>query len=151
MSALELATPADLDAVLALDRDVFADRAWSATVWTETLSSGHRRVLVLADAEAAQPTAIAVLAYAGSDADLERIAVHRDARRAGHGRRLLASAITQARADGAARLLLEVATDNVAALALYRAAGARELAVRTGYYADGRDAAVLAIDLTEAR
>jgi len=132
----------DLETAVAFDRETFGANAWSEGVWAETLASPHRRVLVL-DGMAG----MAVVALTGTDAELERIAVRPDARRAGRGRQLLAAAMAEARSAGAGRLLLEVSTGNAAALALYRSAGGHELTIRTGYYADGGDAAVLAIDL----
>jgi tRNA threonylcarbamoyladenosine biosynthesis protein TsaB len=144
----------DVATAVAFDRDVFGADAWSETVWAETLASPHRRVLLHprpAGVAVERLTGMAVVTLTGADAELERIAVRPDARRAGHGRRLLDAAVAEARSAGASRLVLEVATDNVAALALYRSAGARELTVRAGYYADGTDAAVLAIDLGRLR
>ncbi len=132
----------DLATAVAFDREIFGADAWSEGVWAETLASPHRRVLVL-DGMAG----MAVVALTGTDAELERIAVRPGARRAGKGRQLLAAAVAEARSAGADRLLLEVSTGNAAALALYRSAGGQELTIRTGYYADGGDAAVLAIDL----
>ncbi|MDP3371055.1 MAG: ribosomal-protein-alanine acetyltransferase, partial [Brevundimonas sp.] len=55
---------------------------------------------------------------------------------------------------GATRLFLEVAEDNMAALALYAGAGFVEAGRRPGYYARPhgrpRDALVLALNLTAA-
>jgi len=132
----------DLATAVAFDRQTFGADAWSDDVWAETLASPHRRVLVL-DGMAG----MAVVALTGTDAELERIAVRPEARRAGKGRQLLAAAVAEARSAGADRLLLEVSTGNAPALALYRSAGGHELTTRAGYYADGGDAAVLAIDL----
>lgn len=141
----------DLATAVVFDREIFGGDAWSEAVWAETLASPHRLVVVL-DGQAAASgagclTGMAVVTLTGTDAELERIAVRPDARGAGRGRRLLAAAVAEARTAGADRLLLEVSTGNAAALALYRSAGAHELTIRTGYYADGGDAAMLAIDL----
>lgn len=140
----------DVATAVAFDREVFGGDAWSEAVWADTLASPHRRVLLdpPAGASGAEAlTGMAVVSLAGTDAELERIAVRPAARRAGRGRRLLGAAVAVARTAGADRLLLEVSTANVAALALYRSAGAHELTIRSGYFADGGDAAVLAIDL----
>ena len=140
-------TPA---AAVALDRETFGADAWSEAVWAGTLASAHRRVLALEPAAGTgTPSGIAVVSLAGSDAELERIAVRPDARRAGLGRRLLAAAVAEARTAGADRLLLVVSTGNAAAIGLYRSAGAQQLTIRPGYYHDGGDAAVLAIDLRQ--
>ena len=52
----------------------------------------------------------------------------------GHGRRALAMFERDASAQGATRVLLEVASDNLAALGLYEAQGYREDGRRRGYY-----------------
>ncbi|HEU4538646.1 MAG TPA: GNAT family N-acetyltransferase [Polyangiaceae bacterium] len=68
-------------------------------------------------------------------------------RRRGVGRALLRRAAEAARAEGLARVLLEVAGRNDAARALYRGFGFRELGVRRGYYADGDDAVMMGFEL----
>jgi [ribosomal protein S18]-alanine N-acetyltransferase len=65
------------------------------------------------------------------------------ARRRGLGALLMAGALAQAVAGGAAAMLLEVAADNDAARALYARLGFEEVGRRRRYYADGRDALVL--------
>src|SRR5262249_13192140 len=55
-------------------------------------------------------------------------------RRRGVGRSLLAAVTDRLARAGGARLLLEVAADNVAAQALYRDAGFLEVGRRPGYY-----------------
>jgi ribosomal-protein-alanine N-acetyltransferase len=58
---------------------------------------------------------------------------------------LLAAGLNEAASRGSARLILEVAADNAAALALYRAAGFTEIGRRADYYhrADGRMTALV--------
>jgi ribosomal protein S18 acetylase RimI-like enzyme len=65
----------------------------------------------------------------------------------GLGSRLLQDAIALARAAGAPALTLEVRKDNTAALALYRAHGFTQTAIRLGYYEDGATAVCLRLDL----
>ena len=50
--------------------------------------------------------------------------------------------LQRARQHGAVHATLEVASDNVAALALYAKAGFRTAGTRSGYYSDGRDALI---------
>ena len=79
------------------------------------------------------------------------LAVRPEARRRGLGARLVREGGTAAAARGAARLFLEVADDNAAALALYARAGFSEAGRRPGYYArpDGgrQDALIMALNL----
>ena len=72
-------------------------------------------------------------------------------RRRGLGRRLLEHALAGARERGAVRALLEVRVSNAPAIALYRAEGFTDLAVRHAYYpADGgrEDALIMEKDLS---
>jgi ribosomal-protein-alanine N-acetyltransferase len=71
-------------------------------------------------------------------------------RRQGLARRLLEAAALAAGHRGAARLFLEVAADNAAAIALYQDAGFGRAGVRAGYYstpAGAVDALVMQRDL----
>ena len=72
-----------------------------------------------------------------------------EARRRGLGADLVRAGAEAARARGASTLHLEVAEDNTAALALYRATGFVEAGRRKGYYArpDGSAAAALLLSL----
>lgn len=71
---------------------------------------------------------------AAGEAELITIAVAPEARRTGIGRRLLEAFEDAARGRGALAAFLEVAADNEAALALYRAQGWDETGRRRGYY-----------------
>ena len=84
---------------------------------------------------------------AADEAEILTIAVAPAARRLGHGARLLAAASQEAHARGAARLFLEVATANQAALALYR--GFERAGMRKAYYAgdNGHDAWLMQVQL----
>ncbi|GAB3915123.1 hypothetical protein GCM10011575_46460 [Microlunatus endophyticus] len=75
--------------------------------------------------------------------DLDRIVVDPQQRRQGIGRSLLASGLELAATRGVQEMILEVRTDNAAAIALYRAYGFAQLAVRGDYYGPGRDAMIM--------
>jgi len=81
---------------------------------------------------------------AGDEAEILTICVVPAARRTGHGGALLAAAEARAAADGAAKMFLEVAADNVAALSMYRSAGYETVGRRARYYPNGSDALVMA-------
>ncbi len=78
-----------------------------------------------------------------AEAELLTLAVAASARRQGIGARLLTLFEAKAALLGAKAAFLEVASDNVAALALYRGAGWAEAGRRRGYYAPGVDALIL--------
>ena len=85
-----------------------------------------------------------IISIAVDQAEILTIATASSARRQGVGRQLLKAAFSELEQQDAAELFLEVAEDNVAALALYRAAGFQPIGRRPGYYrrADGRVAAI---------
>lgn len=77
----------------------------------------------------------------GDVVDLQRIGVHPDAQRTGLATELLATATS-----GVARMLLEVAEDNEAALAFYAQRGFVEIDRRPRYYRSGAAAVVMQLD-----
>lgn len=85
---------------------------------------------------------------AADEAEILTLAVVPEARRQGHGGALLAAAMACAAMRGARALFLEVSDRNMAACALYGAAGFVEVGRRPRYYTDGSDALVLRRDLT---
>jgi ribosomal-protein-alanine N-acetyltransferase len=105
-----------------------ASRAWSADEISD-LIDGPGGFAVSQEQGFALGRAIA------GEAELITIAVSPDARRKGTGGALLAQFEAEAQVRGAETAFLEVAADNAAALALYRAAGWAETGRRAGYYA----------------
>jgi len=123
-------TPAVTPAALArLHAAVFVrPRPWSAAEFAALLAAPST---ILASA----PEGFALGRVAAGEAELLTLAVAARARRQGLGRRLLAACEAAAASRGARRLVLEVAADNLAARALYAAAGYGEAGRRQGYYA----------------
>ncbi len=127
----------DLEQLVALDAELFADDAWSAsTWWAELAERPKREYLVIAEG------ADDVLAYGGVDhggeiADIMTIAVAPAAQGRGLSRIILAELERRARARGAEHLLLEVRADNEPAVALYLSSGWSQLSVRRRYYQPG--------------
>jgi [ribosomal protein S18]-alanine N-acetyltransferase len=130
-------TRSDLDRLAALHATCFAD-AWSHD-FLGRLLEGPGVQGWLADDDA-----FLLLRVVADEAEVLSIGTRPDARRAGLARALVRHAIATAQTHGATRLFLEVAADNVAALALYRAHGFAEVGRRSAYYAGGIDALVLA-------
>lgn len=144
MSRRRVATAADLPALVALDAEAFGSDAWSEASWASELAQvpTTRHVEVLTD-DSGELLAYVVLLMIADVAELLRIAAALDTRRSGHARVLLNAALEAARDRGCAEVLLEVASDNPAAVALYHSAGFTLLHRRTGYYGAGRDAVVM--------
>lgn len=134
-SGLRPLTPADVDAVVALEQVLFGRSAWSRAMVREELG-GPGRWYVGADASAPE---VGLAAYAGSwfdgqVAQVMTIGVVPSAQRQGWGTRLLETLIGHARGVGAEAVLLEVRVDNDPAIALYERFGFRTLGIRPRYY-----------------
>ncbi|HLT59648.1 MAG TPA: GNAT family N-acetyltransferase [Microlunatus sp.] len=136
---IEPATTGDLAVIMELERAGFdpAER-WSEAAWRDELAGPGRIVLL------ARPgLGVITLRVAGEIADLHRIVVAADRRRAGTGRRLLEAGLAAARAAGVRSVLAEVRWDNEPAIALYQRAGFEQLGARQDYYGPGRHALIL--------
>jgi ribosomal-protein-alanine N-acetyltransferase len=106
--------------------------AWNAHAFAELLAMpGTAGMLALAGEE---PAGLVLWRIAADEAEILTICTLPDRRRGGVARHLLAAAIGAMTAAGARRLSLEVAIDNRAAIALYRAFRFVELGRRRGYY-----------------
>lgn len=127
-----LASPADLDAVLALDALCF-HRPWTRADYERELADPSRCFIYLARRDGA------VIAYCAfwrifDEIHVNNFAVHPDCRQRGVGRALLAHVLTEADAIGAPQATLEVRASNAAAIALYQAAGFVAAGRRRAYY-----------------
>ncbi len=85
---------------------------------------------------------------AADEAEVLTLAVAPAIRRHGIASGLLVAAQDEIQARGGRAVFLEVATGNVAALALYARCGFVEVGQRRRYYADGSDAIVLKLSLS---
>jgi len=75
-----------------------------------------------------------LLTPAGDVAEVAFLAVLEQVRRHGIARQLMEQAISDTRQNGYRDLLLEVADDNIGAIALYEQIGFVEIGVRRNYY-----------------
>lgn len=148
---LRRATPADVDAIMAIETATFENDAWSPDSMLSELESDNTFYLVAFDP--AHPKIL--VGYAGllapdgsEEADVQTIAVAPAARRHGLGREFMVRLIAEAVARGAAEVFLEVRADNPSARALYDSLGFNQIAVRKHYYQpDDVDAQVMRLVL----
>lgn len=139
-----------LAAVLAALHGACFATAWDADEVAALAAMPGAYVGVI-EAEPERVAGFVLARVAADEAEIITICVHPAGRRRGLGHALLAFAQTRAAAAGATRLFIEVAADNAAALALYRAAGFQEAGRRRAYYADsGQDALVMCLPLVSA-
>ena len=123
------AFPSEAPALAALHARAF-DIPWTARALAGFM--GDAGVLSLVEGEPAE--GFILLRIMAGEAEVLTLAVDPMSRGLGVGRRLVEAAAVSAGDGGAAFLFLEVAEDNVAALALYRGTGFIEIGCRRGYY-----------------
>lgn len=129
-----------IPAAVAMDVDLFGVDAWSDAMFWSELAQGRDRSYVAA-LDGAELVGFAGLGLAGPEASVHTIEVHPEHQRRGIGTMLLRSLLQKAEDSGVATILLEVSTDNAAALRLYERHGFRPGRVRRHYYpGSGKDA-----------
>lgn len=148
---VEAAGPAQAGIVAALHRRALGQ------IWPEddiarllTGPGGHGWLAYCAG----HPAGHLLVRRAADEAEILTLGCRPAARRRGVARALLAQAQSALAKLGTRRLYLEVAVDNAAALALYKAAGFASVGRRRGYYSrdvSSVDALVLAARLCDSR
>jgi ribosomal-protein-alanine N-acetyltransferase len=124
-----------------------ANQAWGASALGLMLGlPGHFGLIAI---QQDQPLGFALARAQGPEAEIVTIAVRPAHQTQGIGRVLLKGVMDEAARRGALDLFLEVAEPNFAARALYAGARAREVGRRRRYYADGADALVLRLGLSQ--
>jgi ribosomal-protein-alanine N-acetyltransferase len=124
---------ADLAALARLHAACFAEDAWDsaalATVLAMLGTEGH-----VACSETAEICGVLITQCLGEDAEILTLGVAPALRRQGIAQALLADFFARARDAGAVRVVLEVAADNAAALALYQSLDFVRQGTRQNYY-----------------
>lgn len=146
MTAILPAGAAALPLLVALHAAAFhpAERWGEVAIGTMLALPGSFGLLAEQEGE---PAGFVLVRVAADEAEILTLAVLPEARRHGHARALMCSAMAEAASRGAAALFLEVSEANEAARALYAALGAEEVGRRPRYYHDGSAALVLRLML----
>ncbi|MFP5232474.1 MAG: GNAT family N-acetyltransferase [Acidobacteriota bacterium] len=146
------ATPADLEAILAIQQGSPEAPAWRNPTWRQMLTMDQAgpliRVCLVAEGENGALRSRCVLGFcvaccAGEWSELESVATVVSARGQGVGRALCREVMAWSRGQGARVMELEVRASNGAAQALYRSLGFADQGVRRNYYQDPVEDAVL--------
>jgi len=149
---LRRATADDLDALMALENEIYPDDAWSSENMARELTGDHTHYLVaVADDDRIDAYAGLMAPLGTGQGDIQTVTVAPRARRQGLARTLLLRLIDEARRRGAEELFLEVRADNDGAQALYRELGFEAIAVRKGYYKGGIDALSMKLSVPTSR
>lgn len=134
------AIPADLRALVALERRAFTTDHLSPRQYRHHLTNPRALVLAAVDAGGLLGKAVVFFRKGSDSARLYSIAVDDAARGRGIAKALLRAAERGARVRGCARLRLEVNQLNAGAIALYEKLGYRRFGAYAGFYEDGADA-----------
>lgn len=108
------------------------DEPWSQQSFAGILATPG--AIGLLAAQDGDPVGFALGRVAADEGEVLLIATHPERRRQGVARTLLRNLLQQLAAAGAARVFLEVAAPNAAALTLYRSAGFDTVGRRPNYY-----------------
>ena len=144
---MERATAQDLDRIMPIEQTSFSV-PWTRKMFEVELGQNPFGYVYVARPAGALAQAGGLLGYVCywvvfEEFRLMTLAVESSVRRRGWGRRLLRHAMALGRSQGATRALLEVRASNAAALSLYEQEGFHRTAVRTRYYANPVEDAVL--------
>ncbi len=132
----------DLAWMADVERELFGPSAWSESLIREDFRYGARRYRGVWVGD--EPVAYAVYGFDGDAFSLMNLAVVPTHRREGIARLVMDDLLDEARSLEVPDVWLEVAVDNDAALALYRAYGFEGVRVRRKYYQpEGIDALVM--------
>lgn len=149
MIVIRRASLTDLDAMYELEQAAFGASAWSRHAIEDEFSElvTSREILVAVgltrDGDVATTVGHAVGRYVVETADVNRVAVLPARRRQGVASQLLAALVVEAESRGCDEVLLEVAADNVGAIALYAAHRFNSIHRRPRYYGGAVDAVVM--------
>ena len=125
----------DMPGVMALERELFPDDAWTPEMFaTEFAQPASRRLYLVAEEDNTLIGYAGMMFTGGPQADVVTLAV--DPAHWGHGAgtALLTALLDEARNRGCAEVLLEVREDNPRARQLYVRHGFTEVGIRRGYY-----------------
>jgi ribosomal-protein-alanine N-acetyltransferase len=140
----------DIEPVMAIERELFGDEAWTDTMFWSELAQRDTRMYLVQDGEAdGRLTAYAGLcSYPPHEAYVQTIAVTEAAQGRGLGTELLTRLIDEAMRRGSEHLDLEVRADNETAQRMYRKHGFTQTGIRRRYYQpSGTDAIVMRKEL----
>jgi ribosomal-protein-alanine N-acetyltransferase len=139
----------DIEPIMAIERELFGDEAWSDTMFWSELAQRETRMYLVDETDGVVTAYAGLCAYAPHEAYVQTIAVVPSAQRHGVGTTLLERLIDETARRGIGRLDLEVRADNQPARQLYERHGFTEIAIRRHYYQpSGVDAVVMRKELT---
>ncbi len=137
--AIRSATPRDLPAILAIERQAPSAAHWTPEQYSKLIDDGF----VLIAEEAGDLCGFICAKGVAGEWEVENVVVAQALLRRGIANELLRELIQRARSEAASAILLEVRESNGLARRLYEKHGFREEARRRGYYRDPEEDAIL--------
>ena len=137
----------DIPVLVSLDKELFPYSPWSSGQYREEISAPTRRFIVAVDEGLSVIGYAGVFAPGGAEADILTVGVIAQHRGQGIARQLMAGITKWAIDQGSIAMMLEVKTDNVAAISLYESLGYSKLNIRKDYFGSGLDALVMRKEL----
>lgn len=133
----------DLDAVLAIEVDLFPIDAWSEELFLGELAEvSNSRDLAVAVIDS-QIVGYASFRYVGKQGDVNTVAVSKTHQGKGIGAALMDWLESQATLRNVREIFLEVRSDNDAAMKMYSTRGYERIDVRRNYYGNTIDANIM--------
>ncbi|TCD53549.1 ribosomal-protein-alanine N-acetyltransferase [Alloscardovia theropitheci] len=143
----ELATH-DVEAIAKLERELFGVGAWSRDTVAQELQAAGRTYFVAREITSSRIIGYAGIWFDGFDAQVMTIGVDLSFQRRHIATHLMDLLKSESIRLSAERILLEVATDNDPALAIYKAAGFEIFGLRKRYYQpEDKDAYTMVCEL----
>ena len=137
----------DIPVLVSLDKELFPYSPWSSGQYREEISAPTRRFIVAVDEGLSVIGYAGVFAPGGAEADILTVGVIAQHRGQGIARELMAGITKWAIDQGSIAMMLEVKTDNAAAIGLYESLGYSKLNIRKDYFGSGLDALVMRKEL----
>ena len=145
---IRIATEADLEQIMQIEKACFANDAWSKSNMKSELLAPHTTYVVAEESNS-------LIGYAGlsklpttTSSDIQTIAVSESHRGLGVGRKLMESLLAFAKEQKAKEVFLEVREDKPTPQSLYSSLDFRAIDRRENYYQpDGVAAIVMRLDL----
>ncbi len=136
---------ADVPRVLEIADGLGEASHWTPSVYIKALDPAERpaRIGLVAEDTQAGITGFLVTVLVPPQAELETIAVSKQAQRQGIGARLFAELLRNLQEQQITEVMLEVRESNHSARAFYRSLGFSETGRRSGYYSDPKEDAIL--------
>lgn len=134
------AAAGDIEGISLVERESFSD-PWGDSLFYDAVNDRNFHNFV--STEDGKVTGFIISTWILPDVEIQDIAVAKESRGRGIGKRLLQCLFKAAAEDGAERILLEVRKSNTPALSLYKKAGFTEDGIRPHYYEDPVEDAIL--------